>query len=638
MVEKLQRWLLVGVAFLFPLFFLTITQEYYLTNKIFLLTFVCLLLLIISAITTIVRKKVTLYVSPISLGLMCFITAVILSIVISSPNKMQALLTPSYGFIVWATLVAYYFNIVLHNNGRDILQVLSYSALVAAVLRILFFLNPFGSIASTSIFGFLKPNDFTPLGTQLEATFFFGFFCIYFFGELFTDLVQKSQRMNHTHILKQLMLLTIFIAMILSVYTVVQVKTSSSTEAASAQTNAFAPWTTSVSAALQTFKKPEHALFGVGVDNFTTAFAQAKTSTYNTSKYWAVPFDRSRNVPLHIWTEMGLVGLVAYIAMIGCALYYAITKKTGLPYVCYCIAIGLLFPPSLITFFLFFTTIALFVHEPHQQIQVRSYGVPYYFGIIGLLVAGVCLFYVGRLYLAETYFKTSLNFILQNDGRGAYNAQKKAITYAPYVERFRTSFSQVNLLIANSVVTSKNQKLSKKDQAQLTQSIQQAISEAKSALSLNDKRASNWANLGFIYRNIIPIVKGSDAWAISSYQRAIDADPQNPTYRLTQGGVYYSIGQFKQAETLFQQVIALRPTWANAHYNLAWVLHDTKQDEKALAQLDIVLQLIPSDSPDYKKVSDDRALFEKNMKEEVNKINEQKEQPSNTLPQLTVPN
>lgn len=638
MVEKLQRWLLVGVSFLFPLFFLTITQEYYLTNKVFLLAFVCLLLLIISALTSIVRKKVTFYTSPISLACMTFIAAMLVSIVVSSPNKMQALLTPSFGFIVWATLVTYYFNIVLHNNGRDILAVLSYSALVAAVLRILFYINPFGSIALTSPLSFLRLSDFTPIGTQLEAAFFFGFFCIYFLSELYVDLVEKNRPVTHTLALKQLTFLTIFIAMILSMFTVYQAKISSPINASSGQIYAFAPWSTSVSAALQTFKKPETALFGVGIDNFTTAFALAKTSTYNNSKYWAVPFGQSRNIPLHIWTEMGLVGLVTYVTMIGCALYYAISKKTGIPFVCYCVVMSLLFPPSLMILFLFFTTLALFVHEPHQQIRVSSFGAPYYLGIIGLLVAGISFFYTGRLYLAETYFKTSLNYILVNDGRGAYDSQRKAIAYAPYVERFRTSFSQVNLLIANSVITSKNQTLSKKDQAQLTQSIQQAISEAKSAVSLNDKRASNWANLGFIYRNILPIVKGSDVWAISSYQRAIDADPQNPTYRLTQGGVYYSIGQFKQAEILFRQALAMRPTWPNAHYNLAWVLHNTKQHDKALAELDIVLQLIPSDSPDYKKVTDDRALFEKNMNEEAKKINDQKTQPANTLPQLTVPN
>ena len=95
-------------------------------------------------------------------------------------------------------------------------------------------------------------------------------------------------------------------------------------------------------------------------------------------------------------------------------------------------------------------------------------------------------------------------------------------------------------MIANNLAQKDPKKITEQDRQTITQAIQASISEGKAVISLNPQRADGWQNLASIYLNIINAAQGADVWTISAYQRAILADPQNPTYRVGLGGVYYS--------------------------------------------------------------------------------------------------
>ena len=107
------------------------------------------------------------------------------------------------------------------------------------------------------------------------------------------------------------------------------------------------------------------------------------------------------------------------------------------------------------------------------------------------------------------------------------------------------------------------------------------------------------------------MAQGSDAWAVSSYQRAILLDPQNSQYRLSLGGVYYSLGNYDDALRFFEQAVALKPDWSNAHYNFAWALYQKGNYQRAIEEMQSVVLLLQNNkkSDDYKKAQEDLKAF-----------------------------
>ena len=137
--------------------------------------------------------------------------------------------------------------------------------------------------------------------------------------------------------------------------------------------------------------------------------------------------------------------------------------------------------------------------------------------------------------------------------------------------------------------------MTQQDKQIIAQSIQASIAEAKAAITLNPQKASHWENLAGIYRGIIKTAEDADAWTISSYQRAISLDPRNPSYRLSLGGVHYSLGNYESAISFFEQAVNLKPDWSNAYYNLAWAAYNVKDYTKAIKAMEkVVSEGLPS--------------------------------------------
>lgn len=238
-----------------------------------------------------------------------------------------------------------------------------------------------------------------------------------------------------------------------------------------------------------------------------------------------------------------------------------------------------------------------------------------------ILLLSFSFYLLARASLAEYYFKKSLK---SKTVKEIYDYQKLSITTNPYIEKYRIRFSQTNLIIANSLMDkAKNQEasessniineMSPQDKQTATKAIQAAIEEAKAAVKLDHQNPTNWANLGNTYRNLLNIAENADSWAISSYQRAIIIDPQNPDYRLALGGVYYLLKKHDEAIKTFQQAVELKPDWPNPYYNLAWAYYQKGEKQKAIANMEITISLLSSqnNSSELSKAQKDLEEFKK---------------------------
>ena len=633
---------ILGITlFLFPLFFLTTTQEFFVTNKLYFLIFSALLLLLVSAIEMLVEKRLTIKRDFLDLFKISFLIATICSLFVS-PNKIQALLNQNFGVVAIAslTIISFY----LKRSKIVVMKILPISGLILSLITIVYFFQPFQKVQLPYYLLFLKNPLFTPLGGQLDLAIFLGFIVVtQLLQIIFIDKVLhevKSAPWAH------FVLLGIsIIALILSVYSLMR-----------GALPQMPPFSYSWYASVETLKNPVSALFGIGIDNFASIFTRIKDVTYNQASFWQVnSFNISHSTVLHIMTEAGIVGLLTFFLLVLAVVNKGWKdNKLFLVPILYVGFILLILPPSLIVFFLFFVALTVLdenIHERKNIIDADLERSPAYiaFPIFVFIFVAFSLFFVGRSYLAEYYFKGAVDGLAKNNARQLYDNQRLSIIMNPFIERFRINFAQTNLLLANNLATKARQQagssklsptkeLTNEERQIISQSIQAAIEEAKAAVALNEQKASNWENLAVIYRNLINTAQGADSWAISSYQRAIILDPNNPQYRMNLGGVYYSISHYEEAAGFFGQAVALKSDWPNAHYNLAWTYFQKKDYQKAVDEMQSVVSLLnPTRDPaDFKKAQKDLDNF-KSFLPKTNDTNQISPQTETQPRQLILP-
>lgn len=647
----LKSIVLFFIVFLFPLFFLSTTQEFFVTNKLYLLAFGSLVLLFISTIELLVSKKLVWQTNIFDRLIMFFLLTLGLSVLITSPNKVQALVNPNFGFIAMISLAVLYFYLSRMNERMRylVLRFVSISSLVLSLITIIFYFQPFKSVSLAQPLQFLKNASFNPLGNQLDLAIVLGFFVLY----AIIELVKNDENKKKFSLFNITALILNLLALALTVYSLLKPSSLPSLQGANLL---LPPFNVSWYAAVEILKNPLSALFGVGIDNFASMFTRVKDVLYNQSTIWQInSFSVSRSALLHIFTETGVFGAVAFFILLLEGFRRVFSSKqlsfeTG-GFV-FTVLMMVLFPPSLPLFFLFFFMLALLAKDSYlgEKTFDLSEMLPFYLGciVLSVVLIGGAGYFLGRSYMSEYYFKRALDGIVKNNLKDLYDNQRQAIIINPFIERMRINFAQTNLLIANNIAskvastsakasTDKQPQLSEQDRQTVAQAIQAAIAEAKAAVGLNSQKASNWENLAVIYRNILNVAQGADTWTISSYQRAIVLDPQNTLYRLGLGGVYYSLNNYDEATKLFEQSVALKPDWVNGHYNLAWSSYQKGDYQRAVSEMQNVVTLLnpQRDQNDYQKAQKDLEEFKKKLPKTEEKTTKgmEKQQPG----QLTLP-
>jgi tetratricopeptide (TPR) repeat protein len=373
-------------------------------------------------------------------------------------------------------------------------------------------------------------------------------------------------------------------------------------------------------------------LLGVGPGNYLTAFNMFKPLSYNTSNLWAVKFATANNFYLTLLTEAGLLAFAAIIFLF-ISIYKTVRRElkeqklvnwgfapiSNLAALCVLILAMLFFPATILTLVVFYLYLSLSTKSKPTTLNLTTQGVQdqtnkattsrfpaLLIGIPVIVAVGFIGFKSANILIAEQKFTSALDMLVANDALKTYETLREAIRINPYVDRYHTTFARVNLALANSIAqkasenAAEDAQISDADRQNIAVLIQQAISEGKSAVALNQLRSGNWETLAGIYRTIIPLTKGADNFALQSYRQAITLDPFNPNLRIFLGGIYYSQKDYDNAIKMFDSAVAAKTDHANAHYNLAFALRDNNNLDRAVQELTLVLSLIPDkNSQDY---------------------------------------
>ncbi|MFA5026226.1 MAG: hypothetical protein WC503_07005, partial [Candidatus Shapirobacteria bacterium] len=242
-------------------------------------------------------------------------------------------------------------------------------------------------------------------------------------------------------------------------------------------------------------------------------------------------------------------------------------------------------------------------------------GAPILLTVLILLGSGFGLYWWTKVLLGEIYLKNSLVAAAANDGGSTYNWQIKAITVNPNNAEYRRIYSQTNLVLATSLLSSKEITDEEKQKAAVL--MQQAAREGKSAVGLDSANTKYWSNLASIYRQLIGSVDGAADWSYQAYVQALNLDPIDPSLRLELGGLLFAAGKYEEADRFFEQVVSLKSDLPNGWYNWAYTAKKMNKLSEAVTRLSQAVSLVPVTSGDYDMASKELGIWKKEYDDSV---------------------
>ncbi len=591
-MNKVLRYYVRAVLFLFPISFIPILANSFNFGKEWFLmvsAFIGLILWIISFLTA--KEKVVKTNKVLGLLLITVIVSAIYFIRLGSGIQIRSLVE-GLGFGTILSIFLWFFiwlQIADREEFSKGILALTISGIVTGIVSLVIFVLPAKSLP------LLIPKKNTLIsinsGWSLTGSLFSEVVLfVFLIGEWLKRLIVKmKEKVEVTDYIKEAFLVA-FLGLILALDIYKIIKTG---------------WTTlglktSWIIAVESLKNSP--FFGVGLGNFVKAFNLYRPASFNLTKYWSGNFSLSSMGFLHIWTEMGLVGLaLIFFGVLGWIKSKKIIKVWQITIL---ILISLFLPLNLIPIFLLAWSLSsmevfkIKEIKPLLKIGEKDFNVmPYVLTVVMLAGVGFGGFWYVRMFLGDFYFRNSLVAAANNNGSDTYNSQIKAIGINPNYAYYREIYSQTNLALAQNILSKENVSSEEKEQASTL--VQQAVREAKAAVSLEENNPFYWSNLASIYRSLVGVVDGAADWSLQAYQQNLVLDPNNPTVSLSLGGLYYAAGKYDLAERAFETSVIAKQDYANAWYNWAYAAKKLNKLDVAVNRLQQALTLVESGSTDY---------------------------------------
>ena len=310
--------------------------------------------------------------------------------------------------------------------------------------------------------------------------------------------------------------------------------------------------------AIEIFK--HYPLLGTGVETFAFAYQQFKPAEHNLTSEWDFIYNKAHNEYLNFLATTGLIGLVAYIFLIGAATYQIIKSKN------YALLAG--FASILVTNFFGFSVVAtslLFFLFPAMAIVLANHQ-PSTINYqpqktlatqkILLLTVVCCLLYVvsriaGYWYADFTYAKAKTE-VRKGQPALARSYFLKAISLSPEpIFYYDLSLTSANLALAAPDL------------------FQQAILEAKRGVKLSPNNVNLKRALFIVYLKSALLTPDNYLPAIEILNQALEQAPTDAKLSYYLALTYEDIGNTNQALSLYDKTISLKPNYKEARYSRA---------------------------------------------------------------------
>ena len=566
--------------------FLPVVEDAYDTGRFIMLTGITIILCIAWTVNLIRKKSLVVSYNAGTLGFGLLTATSLFSVIVASANKIEALVHP-LGTITWLslTLISLIAPTSLAKKDHSTFMWMIVGATALLGLLIIYQQFAIGAMLFPTI-SYLTNPLWNPTGSPVSACY------VLTLSIPQAIYLLKESGKNHEDRNSAFSLIAILIAISAIALTIWRyipiVKTS------------LLPIPVGWGILLESWKQPMSAIFGVGVDQFISAYTQGKQLSINTTAIWNSAFNTNASLLLHMGTVNGFLGICALLLLIIVLIRSKIPTMELRTSLFLAIIFVLLFPPSL-PLVLFLGLLSLLTTSQNNTHIYRFTRLGVVFGsIVCLAVIIISSYYWYRYTKGEQlFYQAVVAKNEENNGTKAYNLMILSMRQSPFISRYHATFSQLNLMLGEKIIASAKQE----DQTLITTLLSQAIREGKTATTLAATNVFVWSSLASIYQNLIGIASEAPSWTIAAYQKAMSLDPVNPVLRLDLGGVYVGMKDYDNALQQFTAAVTLKPNYANGYYNFANVFKLKGNTKEAKATLQQVLDLLPSTSSEYQKVS-----------------------------------
>ena len=361
----------------------------------------------------------------------------------------------------------------------------------------------------------------------------------------------------------------------------------------------------------------DNFIFGSGPGTFANIFSLYRDGEYNNFEFWQFRFDKGYSYVFEIVGTLGILGILSYLLVISSFFYltYIVIRKyfyrfdlredktennflglTLIIIVCLSVLILLqfLFLNSLSLLFLFFTLLALLMATAYNSKLLifsekninldTSEGTKDFprGGIINKLplicFTLLCIFLVVlagygiKYWLADFYAKKN-----NEDGLA------KAINLNSHRYNYKISLAKSYL---NKIKAEMMKPVNFRDNNLIKQNLENSIRAAQAAADNYPNSVACQETLGMIYRDVGPLVKGSESGAVQAFGRAVQLEPTNPVLLTELGKAYLKASLPDKAKQSLTEALIMKPDYDEAKFWLAKTYIKEDQPEKALPILD----------------------------------------------------
>jgi len=629
-VDLFINYIIKGLVFLLPLFFLPGTGDYFGPSKQLLLWLLIPLAAYLFYWRQSSLKRLIIIKTPLDIPVLIFLVAIFLSAIFSI-DKLASWFGyyGEYSLATWNIifLVLWYFiltNVIAGGRLTSIailkILALSYGAVVIITLASLFFpiniLPTYHTLGNSQIdlIVFLTGANVLFWGLALAGSrglrrgwrWLFLFFNILSFGlllfteaglawifmgaGLFVWFLIRGRKDRNKSLITGGTIFLIIIFLLLAVFPLNFLKINKN----------LVQEQLGYSGAIEITKGTikEKPIFGSGPGTFIYNFSSFRPADMNYSPDWQIRFKQAPAYVLEIAGGSGIMGLASYFLLLFLLFYFIFWRwrieeqsniitslKASLITI---IFIQFVYPANINSLFLFWLIVGLLMAEYTQTLKNSGLAFTGEKKIIlgkkmhGLFSSFLILLAVGWIFLLVVGVKYWLGDFFYNREKNESNISK-AVNLNPHNLYYRVGLVKYYLREIDSEL---NKKQPSRDYSLMQINITKGIAAGQEAITYWPRSVLAHETLAMFYRDTRLLTKGSELWTLKHFQSASELEPSNPVLLAEISWAYFNLDQLLEANLYFKKALELKSDYYDAEFGLAKVAAKEGNEQAALAILE----------------------------------------------------
>ncbi|MCK4454311.1 tetratricopeptide repeat protein [Candidatus Parcubacteria bacterium] len=345
----------------------------------------------------------------------------------------------------------------------------------------------------------------------------------------------------------------------------------------------------------------KNGAIGSGIGTFFHDFSMQKPVEFNESRFWQIRFDRPGSHIVEILSTIGILGMLAYLSIIGFFLLISlvflksiksqISNNLTMPLLMTFLALfigQLLYYQNTTLAFTFWLVLAIAVVSWQSPVKEKKVSFENFPEMSLVLTSCLIIFGLGILgsfYFGQKFYRADMKYSQAVQTGIAVNTD-----LLEEAKRLNPHFSQYRVVLARfylSEVLAEAMKPGEKQNVVLAQEkIKKCLDEAKMASEISPNSVVAWETLGVIYRDIRGMVTGSLEWAEKSFNRAIELEPNNPILYTELGKIYLGSEKNNEARESFRKGEELKSNYIGASLQIVLMEEREENIAGAIAKLE----------------------------------------------------